>query len=69
MIDSISYHVNTSYTVLGKAVARDEANRQAITKAFQELERFHNRVNQEKEFVTTYLNTDKTSRNQLFYKK
>ncbi len=69
MIDSISYHVNTSYTVLGKAVARDEANRQAITKAFQELERFQNRVNQEKEFVTTYLNTDKTSRNQLFYKK
>ncbi len=69
MVDSISYHVNASWALLGTAVARDEANRRAISQAFQDLEKFQNRVNQEKEFVTTYLNSDITSRNKLFYKK
>ena len=68
MLDSISYHVNASWNLLGTAVARDEANRRAISMAFQDLEKFQNMVNRAKAFVTTYMSSDVASRNKLFYK-
>lgn len=69
MLDSISYHANASYTTLSTVIASDEVNRQAITKTFRELEKFQNRVNQEKDFVTAYIGTSKNERERLFSRR
>ncbi len=69
MVDSISYHVNASWNLLVTAVARDDANRRALSMAFRDLEKFQNVVNREKAFVTTYLSSDMASRNKLFYQQ
>ena len=66
MVDSMSYYISESWSLLGTVVATRPENRQAVAGAYQSLEKFQNQVNKEKEFVTAYLGAGKSSRSQLF---
>ena len=66
MMDSVSIYANNARTSLQKVAPRDEAQKQVVGSMYQHLEKFQLRIIKEKEFVTTYLATDKSSRRQLF---
>ncbi|MEO5995500.1 MAG: transglutaminase domain-containing protein [Chitinophagaceae bacterium] len=55
MIDSIASYISTAWNLLGTALPKDEQSRTAISSAYRLLDKFQNRVNQEKEFVTGYI--------------
>jgi hypothetical protein len=51
LMDSVSYYTNSSHSLLDTITPRNDAQRQTLTSYYQNLERFQNRVLEEKEFV------------------
>ena len=68
-LDSASYYINAAWVTLGTVVARSDANRQVLSKTYQSLNQFQNQLNKEKNFIDSYLATDKASRGRLFMRK
>lgn len=69
MLDSTTYYAGTAWSTLGGVVAKVAANRQALSSTYRAIEQLQNQVSKEKEFVETYIRTDKASRMRLFVRR